>query len=81
MLSNEFLRSISSRAAKIFPAASSLQAEIESKLFELLQTSFEKLNLVTREEFDTQLAVLARAEQTITELEHKVTELEKKMAA
>jgi ubiquinone biosynthesis accessory factor UbiK len=77
MLSNEFLQSISAKAAKIFPAASAMQEEIEGKLFKLLQSSFTKLNLVTREEFDSQLAVLQRAEATIDKLEQRIIELEK----
>lgn len=76
MLSNEFIQNLSNKAASIFPAATSMQKEIESKLYELLQSSFSKLNLVTREEFDSQLAVLSRTQQTITELEAKITLLE-----
>lgn len=80
MLSNEFLHKLSSKAAGIFPAATSIQKELEGKLFELLQGSFAKLNLVTREEFDSQLEVLARAQQNILALEEKIAALEQQNA-
>ncbi len=76
MISNEFIQSLSQRAAKIFPAAKSLQTEIETNLYDLLSASFSKLNLVSREEFDSQLAVLQRAQETIDKLEKKVIELQ-----
>lgn len=76
MLSNEFLQSLSVKAAKVFPAASAMQKDIEGNMYKLLQGSFAKLNLVTREEFDSQLAVLQRAEETIAQLEQKIAALE-----
>lgn len=79
MLSNEFLQSLSAKAAQVFPAATAIQKDIESNVYALLQSSFTKLNLVTREEFDAQLAVLQRAELTIAALEQKITELEGKL--
>lgn len=42
----------------------------------VLESSFAKMNIVTREEFDAQRAVLARARETLDLLEQKVTQLE-----
>lgn len=74
----EFIRELSEKAARLFPDTAGVREELESSLRKLLQSSFDKLNLVTREEFESQLAALRRAEQMISELEDKVKELENK---
>ena len=79
MLSKNFLEELSQKAAELFPAAKEVREDIESRMHSLLQQSFSKLNLVSREEFDAQLAVLKRAEETISTLETKVSELESKL--
>ena len=77
MIDKDFLEKLSARLSEIIPAAGAMQADMEKQFLSLLQSQLGKLNLVTREEFDAQLKVLQRAEQTITELEHKIAELEK----
>jgi len=58
--------------------ANSPAADLERNLRVLLQSTFARLDLVTREEFDVQREVLARARAKLTELEAKVAELEKR---
>lgn len=77
MIDKDFLEKLSARLSEILPVAGSLQADMEKQFLSLLQSNLGKLNLVTREEFDAQLKVLQRAEQTIAELENKIAELEK----
>ena len=79
MPGNDFIRQLSERAAALFPAADSARRDLEKRLYDLLQSSFERLNLVTREEFDAQRAVLERARITVAELERKVAELEARL--
>lgn len=43
------------------PGARQIRAEAEQRFRALLRRSFEKMDLVTREEFDAQKAVLERA--------------------
>lgn len=50
--------------------------DIEKNVRALLMQGFAKLDLVTREEFDVQAEVLARARQQLTALEARVAELE-----
>ncbi len=50
--------------------------DIEKNIRALLMQGFAKLDLVTREEFDVQAEVLARARQQLTALEARVAELE-----
>ena len=51
--------------------------DIESNLRALLQSLLQKLDLVTREEFDVQQQVLLRTREQLTDLESRVAELEK----
>lgn len=80
MFDNEFLQKLSARAAALFPAAEAARQKLEQDLYTLLQGSLAKMNVVTREEFDAQLQVLARAQAHIDRLETKLIELEKQLA-
>jgi BMFP domain-containing protein YqiC len=51
-------------------------ADIEKNLRVLLRSAFSRLDLVTREEFDVQSEVLARARARVAELEARVAQLE-----
>lgn len=57
--------------------ARSPAADLEKNLRALLASGFSRLDLVTREEFDVQREVLARARAKLVELEAKLAELEK----
>ena len=76
MLDNEFLRSLSARAAALFPAAEAARDKFEQEMYGLLQATLGKLNIVTREEFVAQQRVLEKATQQIALLEQKLSELE-----
>ena len=52
-------------------------ADVQKNLRALLQSQFAKLDLVTREEFDVQRAVLLRAREKITQLEARLAALER----
>ncbi len=52
-------------------------ADVQKNLRALLQAQFAKLDLVTREEFDVQRAVLLRAREKIAQLEARLAELER----
>ena len=52
-------------------------ADIEKNLRAVLQSVFNKLELVTREEFDVQQAVLLRTREKLELLETKVASMEK----
>lgn len=53
-------------------------ADLQKNVKALLTQQFARLELVTREEFDTQTKVLARTRAKLEELEKKLAELEKK---
>jgi BMFP domain-containing protein YqiC len=49
---------------------------MEANFKDVLAHGLRRLDLVTREEFDAQRAVLERAREQVTQLEQRVTELE-----
>ena len=53
-----------------------LQADIENNLKSGLESGLQKMNLVTREEFEIQSAVLLKTREKIDALEQKIKELE-----
>jgi len=52
--------------------------DLEKNIRGLMTQGFQKLDLVTREEFDLQTQVLARTRAKLEELESKITALENK---
>jgi BMFP domain-containing protein YqiC len=53
--------------------------DVERNVKAMLSQGFSKLDLVTREEFDTQTQVLVRTRARLEELERRVAELEQKL--
>ena len=56
--------------------ANSPAAEVEKNVKAMMSSFFSKLDLVTREEFDTQANVLARTRQLVEQLSARLDELE-----
>jgi len=77
-MNDKLLGDIAARLAQL--AANNPAREFEKNSRALLGTAFAKLDLVTREEFDVQSDVLARARARVAELESRVDELEAKLA-
>ncbi len=79
MIDNETLDSITRKLSEVLPDSVKLmQQDIENNIRSVLEAAFSKMNLVSREEFDVQSRLLARTLEQLRELEHKVSELEKK---
>jgi hypothetical protein len=57
--------------------AASPARDFEKNMRALLASAFERLELVTREEFDVQRAVLTRTREKLAELEARLAALEK----
>jgi BMFP domain-containing protein YqiC len=54
-----------------------MQRDVEKNLRAVLEAGLSKMNLVTREEFDVQAALLARLQERIKQLEQHIARLEK----
>jgi BMFP domain-containing protein YqiC len=77
MPQNRIFDDISARVSEVL--AKSPAKDIEKNLRGMLSSAFSKLELVTREEFDVQVKVLARTREKLVALEGRVSELEKKL--
>ena len=78
MFDIKFLDDIAKQLSDAVPESlRGLQKETQKTFHSILQSSFNKLDLVTREEFDTQVAVLARTRKKVDALEKQIAELEK----
>jgi BMFP domain-containing protein YqiC len=69
-----FLDDLQSRVSELIRQTPA--ADMQKNLKALLTQQFARLELVTREEFDTQSKVLARARSKLDELERRIAELE-----
>ncbi|MCL9782893.1 accessory factor UbiK family protein [Vibrio sp. S4M6] len=56
-----------------------LGTDVEQKVRQVIQGQLNKLDVVSREEFDVQTQVLMRTRQKLTEMEQKLSELEAKL--
>lgn len=74
MADTKFIDEISSKIKNLI--ASSPAGDLEKNLHALMQSGFAKLDLVTREEFDTQTQVLLRGREQLDALERRLAELE-----
>ncbi len=74
MTANDFLDELNHRIGEIF--AQSPAKDIERNVRAMMTSMFARLDLVTREEFDVQTALLARTCEKVAELEARVAELE-----
>ena len=75
MLNQKIVEEVTSKLKEVF--SQSPAADIEKNLRAVLQSVFAKLDLVTREEFDVQQAVLLRTREKLEALEAQVAALEK----
>lgn len=77
---NEAIEELSRRISSLIPGdMKHMQDDIENNIRSLLQASLSKMNLVTREEFDVQSAVLQRTREKLEQLEKEVEQLTKQL--
>ena len=76
-----FLDAIGSQASRLFNGETPLpRGEFEAQLKGVVQGALNKLDVVSRDEFDSQMVVLARTRARLESLEAKVAELEARLA-
>ncbi len=78
MLNPSQLEEMAKKIAEIIPqGVGNVPSGIKDQVKVILSRSLEKMDLVSREEFDVQVAVLAKTRQKLEALEKVVSELEK----
>lgn len=77
MNSEDFYNRLKSQLDQAMAGTESLNTEVQMHLRLAVSKLFETLDVVSREEFDTQTAVLNRSREKIDRLEKQLAELEK----
>ena len=73
---NDSLEELTKRISSLIPGdVKHMQDDIENNVRSLLQTTLSKMNLVTREEFDVQSAVLLRTREKLEQLEKQLEQI------
>ena len=75
-MDTKFLDDINRRVKELLDASPA--KDIEKNLRALMSSTFSRLDLVTREEFDVQQEVLKRTREKLQQMEARVAELEAK---
>lgn len=77
-MTDESIENLARKLAESVPEGlRSMRDDLESNFRAVLRASLAKLDLVTREEFEVQEAVLARTREKLEALEARLEELEK----
>ena len=77
MIDLKMIEAVTDRISALLPAdLSALQAEFKTNVRALLEASLARMELVTREEFDTQSALLRRTREKLDGLEKQLAALE-----
>lgn len=78
MIDPKLIDELASRLSSSLPSGiQALQADVMKNMRASLESGLAKLDLVTREEFEVQSAVLARTREKLSRLEAQVKALEK----
>jgi BMFP domain-containing protein YqiC len=79
MVNRDALNDLARKITSLLPEnVQQMQDDLESNIHTLLQNTLSKMNLVTREEFDVQTALLQRTREKLEKLEKLLEELEQK---
>ena len=78
----KFIDDLARRLAEAMPEGiRTLQADVEENFRAVLRAGLSRLDLVTREEFDVQQAVLLRTREKLETLESRLAELEEGLSS
>jgi BMFP domain-containing protein YqiC len=80
MIDPKQLDELADRLSRLVPQGiKDMQGDMEKNIRAVLQSAFSKMDLVTREEFDVQAAVLQRTRTKLEALENQVAQLENQL--
>lgn len=78
MKDKNFFKNLSAQLSEALPShIGAIKKDFEKKCQAILSSAFNKFNLVTRDEFDTQSKVLIRTRKKLEEIETHLKELER----
>ena len=77
MMDTTTLEDLANRLTQVLPPGlQGLRTELQDNFRAILQANLDRLDLVSRERFDTQVALLRRTQEMLSALEGRVAELE-----
>lgn len=80
MLDNQTINELAEKLSSVIPeGAKTLKADIDNNIKAILESSLRQMNLVNREEFDTQAALLERTLEKMDQLEQQIREMEQNL--
>ena len=80
MIDNKTLDEMTRKFTEMLPeSVRNAQKDVEKNVKASLSGAFQRMDLVTREEFDVQVALLERTRERLGAMEERVTALEKAM--
>ncbi len=80
MLDSQAINDLADKLSSVIPeGVKVIKSDISSNLKAVLESSLQQMNLVSREEFDTQAALLQRTLDKLDQLEQQLKDLEKEL--
>ena len=77
MIDHKTIDELSNKLSEALPDGVKLMRDdFEKNIRAILESTFSKMNIISREEFDVQTAVLARTREKLEQLEKQIKELE-----
>ena len=76
---NSIIDEITQRLSSLIPATNGIREELRTKIEQTVKSAFDKLDVLSLEEFESQAQTLKRAEHRIAELELLINKLEKQI--
>lgn len=81
MIDKQFFEDLSQQITRLISQSGAVGEDLRKAVNSTLQKGFSRLDLLTREEFDAQSAILCRAEERMVQLEREVARLEQQVNA
>jgi len=79
MKMNSIINEITQRVSSLIPVNNDIREDLRTKIEQTVKSAFDKLDVLSLEEFESQAQTLKRAENRIAELELLINELEKQI--
>ena len=77
MIDTNLISELTQKLSSALPeSAQSLKSDLENNFRAILESSLQQMNMVSREEFDAQSALLERTLEKLDQLEQQLKELE-----
>jgi len=78
MIDNQTLNELTNKLSDLLPdSIKMMQDDVHKNIRAILESTLSNMHLVSREEFDVQVALLARTQETLRQLEKQLEQLQK----